>query len=528
MKYIFLISIITYLIYFRKKLRKSMQMYQQEMYEFDKYLIFLKGRYKEYFLNYDLVFFLFLLFKYIEIKYAYLIFYIVYSVLLIIYVHKNKNKKDKKPLVLTARVKRMFFTMYALILIIILIIILRFNIEYYYVYTFILGLLLYLESLIPVIANIINKPIEKSVFLYYKNKCINKLKNMSNMEVIGITGSYGKTSSKNILNDILNSKYNAFPTPKNYNTPNGIMLSVNNYLDKFNDYFIVEMGAYKVGEIKELCDLVKPKYGILTKIGTAHLDTFLTVENIQKTKFELIENLKSDGIAILNKDDELQRNYKIKNKVKVLWIGIDNKDVDVYATNIKLTNKGTSFDCVFKDSKTKYKFETKLLGKANIYNILAGVLLGKVLGIGIQELIQSVKKIHPVEHRLELKNINGLNIIDDAYNSNPTGSKMALDVLSMMGNKRIIVTPGMIELGSSQYKLNKEFGMYMKGKVDEIILIGKKQTKPIFEGIKESKFNMKHVYVLDDISDAFPLIEKLKDKDTYVLLENDLPDLFKE
>ena len=306
------------------------------------------------------------------------------------------------------------------------------------------------------------------------------------------------------------------------------MLTINNYLDKFNDYFIAEMGACRVGEIKELCDLVHPTYGVLTKIGTAHLETFLSQENIQKTKFELIESLPSDGVAILNGDDELQLNYNLKNNVKILWIGIDNKNVDVYAEDIHLTNKGTTFTCLFKGDSNKYKFQTKLLGKANVYNILSGIALGKELGISIDQLIYAVKKVEPVEHRLELKSVNGIYIIDDAYNSNPVGSKMALDVLSMMNGKRIVVTPGMIELGSEQNRFNKEFGQYMVGKTDEVILIGKKATQYIYDGLKESGFDMKKVHVLNDVKDAFVLIKKLRENSTYVLLENDLPDLFSE
>ena len=132
-----------------------------------------------------------------------------------------------------------------------------------------------------------------------------KLKSMPSLKVIGITGSYGKTSSKNILNDILSVKYYVLPTPKNFNTPVWLTITINNYLDKFNDYFIAEMGAFKKGEIKYLCDYVKPTYGILTKVGTAHLESFGSQQNIQEGKFELIESLPSDGIGVLNGDDPL-------------------------------------------------------------------------------------------------------------------------------------------------------------------------------------------------------------------------------
>ncbi len=154
--------------------------------------------------------------------------------------------------------------------------------DYIYLYYLLFGLMIYLNYFVVYIANIVNMPIEASIRLKFKRMAIKKLNNMNHMKVIGITGSYGKTSSKNILSDILNVKYNALPTPKNFNTPLGIIRTINNDLDKFNDLFIAEMGAFKRGEIQELCDLVHPTYGILTKIGTAHMDSFGSQENIQK------------------------------------------------------------------------------------------------------------------------------------------------------------------------------------------------------------------------------------------------------
>src|SRR5699024_10466739 len=134
-------------------------------------------------------------------------------------------------------------------------------------------------------------------------------------------------------------KYNTLPTPRNLNTYNGLIMTVNNNLDKFTDIFIAEMGAYVKGEIAGLCKLVKPQYGILTSIGIAHLESFGSEQNIIDGKFELIESLPSDGFAVLNGDDPKQVNYKLKNNVRVIWIGIDNKDVDVRATNIACSNK---------------------------------------------------------------------------------------------------------------------------------------------------------------------------------------------
>ena len=444
-----------------------------------------------------------------------------------------KNEQVKKPLVVTARVKRLIVTTTILYLIpISLIIIYRDNLLISHFLIFIFILIAYLNSFIILLANFINKyTLEKYVYHHFKSKAIKKLKSMPNLKVIGITGSYGKTSSKNILADILNIKYATLPSPRNLNTPYGLIMTVNNYLDKFTDVFIAEMGAYVNGEIKDLCNLVHPKYGILTRIGTAHLESFGSEENIIKTKFELIESLPLDGIGVLNKDDPKQVSYKLKNKCKILWIGIDEKDVDVKASDIKCSSVGTTFNVTFKGDKKKYEFETRLLGKHNVYNILAGLALGREFGISITKLQQAVRNVKQIEHRLELKKMGYFYQIDDAYNSNPVGSKSALEVLSMMPGLKVVVTPGMVELGSKEDELNKEFGKQIAtiSKADYVVLIGEKKTIPIKEGLEEENFDMNNLIVYNDVKEAYNFIRGIKTKkDIYALFENDLLDTYNE
>ncbi len=442
----------------------------------------------------------------------------------------QKESQQKKPLVITSRVKRLIFTTTIMYLIPILLLVSHINNqEFSFKILLILTIMVYLNKLVVFIACIINMPYEKCVYYHYLHKAKRKLRNMPNLKVIGVTGSYGKTSSKNILSDILNIKYNTLPTPKNLNTPNGLMITINNHLDKFNEILIAEMGAYVRGEIKGLCDFVKPKYGILTKIGTAHLESFGSEENIQKAKFELIESLPSDGVGILNGDDEKQVNYNLKNHVKIIWIGIDNHDVDVRAANIKCNNKGTTFDVIFKGDKKNYKFETKLLGKHNVYNVLAGIALGRELGIDIKSLQQSVKGVRAVEHRLELKRLGNFYMIDDAYNSNPVGAKNALEVLGMMPGLKVVVTPGMIELGKKEDEYNKKFGCQIANVADYVVLIGENHTKPIYSGLIESGFDKENIIVYNDVRKAYSFISTLTgNEDVYALFENDLPDTYNE
>ncbi|MDD3187361.1 MAG: UDP-N-acetylmuramoyl-tripeptide--D-alanyl-D-alanine ligase [Bacilli bacterium] len=525
----FILSLLPLLTLTFFKTKKSFHMLQQNWYNDDqRYFKWLIKNPFKVFITPDAFFFTLIVGLFLDKYLLMIIFALFYIIVGYLYRKSMKKEQTKKPLVFTKRVRRLTYTTIVLYLIAIIGICLLYDetdLAYYYLF---IGFITYINYFVVMASNFINKPWEKQVFYYYKRKAKKKLKSMTNMKVIGITGSYGKTSTKNIVSDILNVKYDAFPTPKNFNTTYGLMITINNHLDKFSEYFIAEMGAFKRGEIKELCDFVHPTYGILTTIGTAHLDSFGSRENIQKGKFELIESLPKNGVAVLNRDDEWQVSYKLKNTCKTLWIGIDNKETDVYATNIKLTKDGTKFDCVFKGDNKKYPFETKLLGKTNVYNILGGIMLGYHLGMSIEELQLGVLKVKPVEHRLELKKYLDINIIDDAYNSNPVGAKMALEVLNMMPGKKIIVTPGMIELKDKEYELNLEFGKQIADVADEVILIGAEQTKPIHEGLELKDYKDKNIHILNDVKEAFPLMQKLKDKETYVLLENDLPDLFNE
>lgn len=529
MKYLFIASLLPSFIYFIIKNNKALHMLQQNWYnDGNRYLKWIINNLYKVFIEVDMFFIIFVVCIFIKYEYSMILFMLFYSLVIWLYMGKLKKEQVKKPLVFTKRVKRIILTECIIYLAISLISIIMMDSTNIFIIYLILGSIIYLDYFVVFIANVINKPIEKTVYNYYMKKAKNKLASMNNLDVIGITGSYGKTSSKNILNDILSIKFNTCPSPKNFNTPNGLMITINNYLDKFSNIFIAEMGAFKQGEIKELCDFVHPKYGILTKVGTAHMDSFGSQENIQSGKFELIESLPSSGCGILNGDDPLQVNYKLKNNCNILWIGIDNKDVDVKAENIHMTYEGMSFDCIFKGDKKKYKFETRLLGIPNVYNILAAIALGSYLGIDIEQLQLGVKRVKSIEHRLELKKFYDINLIDDAYNSNPVGSKMALDVLNLMPGKKIIVTPGMIELGDKEYELNMKFGEHIASVCDEVILVGEAQTKPIYDGLLNKKYNKNHIHIINDVKTSFKLMMELKDKETYVLLENDLPDIFNE
>ena len=432
-------------------------------------------------------------------------------------IYSESNAVYVKPLVLTMRVKRQIAVLMVLMSIFILI--------GKALPADILGVLCVIMSFLMIYPMaLITLPIEEAIKNHYEDEAREILNRNDQILKIGITGSYGKTSTKNIINDIIADRKYTLITPASYNTPMGITRTVREMLKPIHEVFVCEMGADKVGDISYLMDFVKPKFGVVTSIGPQHLNTFHTMDNIIREKMQEIERLPSDGTGFINLDNEYIASYHIRNRCEVISVGIDNKDADLVAEKIVYSKDGSRFSVKI-DGKT-YRFTTSLLGRHNITNILIGIAIARKLDIDMKQIVQNVKNISQVEHRLEVKKINDLTFIDDAFNSNPVGSKMALDVLEMMPGRRVIVTPGMIDLGEREEEINREFGAYMIGKADNVILVGEKQTRAIREGLSQSGFDEERIIVFRTVREAFDHIYRnYSSKDT-ILLENDLPDAF--
>ena len=421
---------------------------------------------------------------------------------------------------ITARVKRQI-AVYGLLIVLSVYLSYRFN---FWVYlTTIFSLIL--PWIFLFLVGIITMPFEKLAHLSYMRKAKAILKKHQSLIKIGITGSYGKTSTKNILQEILSAKYYSLMTPASYNTPMGITITIRNHLKNIHQVFICEMGADKVGEIKELANFVKPQYGIVTSIGYQHLATFKNINNIINEKMALIELLPKSGVAVLNRDEMFIRDYQIKNNCQIIWYSLVESDSDYQAVNIKYSLEGTSF-LVKTKTQEAYQFKTTLLGKHNVANILAGIALGRELGISWDTLQETVALIKQVKNRLELKKIFGLTFIDNSFNSNPVSVIESLEVLSKMAGRRYIITPGLIDLGPIEDQENKKFGLAMLGKVDTVILVGKKQTQAIYQGLKASGFDLNQVVIVDTTVAAFDYVRKEASKEDIILIENDLPDAF--
>lgn len=450
----------------------------------------------------------------------------------------RRIRKDKtklvKPLVYTSRAKRILLTGSLLVVGLFLAILFwswnsQISIEQLATRVYLLLLLGQLTAFYIIIANIILFPLEwgiQAYFLYSARKTIRSIKPI----VIGVTGSFGKTTTKEILFHILSKRYRVLKTPKSYNTLMGICKVIREELKPSHQYFIVEMGAYKPGEIKKICALVQPKYGILTAVGQQHLERFKTIENVAKAKNELMQALPNDGFAIYNGDDpicnELSKDITDKN---VLRYGIiPSSSLDISAENLAVDENGTRFDVRLKDG-SRLDAQMELLGHHNVSNALAAILLAGQCGFSFSDAINHLLTAEPFEHRLKLSKAQGNVIyIDDSYNSNPLGAKIALDVLSGFKNgRKVLVTPGFVELGTIEEVEHEKFGAHAGEICDYIFLVGDpKRTAQINKGIKKSKIDPKKVFFCSSLSEAVMQLRSILRPGDVVLLENDLPDLY--
>ncbi|MBQ9625008.1 MAG: UDP-N-acetylmuramoyl-tripeptide--D-alanyl-D-alanine ligase, partial [Clostridia bacterium] len=428
----------------------------------------------------------------------------------------------KKPLVITDRVKRLFV---ALMTVTALLILLFNSIIGDCTYLNILLLILF-APFVVLIANLTAYPFEGTIKMGYLNNAKSILRKREDLIKIGITGSYGKTSTKFILNTILSEKYNSLCSPESYNTPMGLTRVVREMLTDEHEVFIAEMGARYVKDIKVLCDLVHPKYGLISSIGKQHLETFKTLENIIETKYDLIKALPEDGIGYLPNDGDICIELaKRKDDINKKIYSLDKmRKACVWAEDIVIDETGSSFDVVTKE-KGSIRVNTCLLGEHNIRNILGSVAVALDLDLTLEQIKAGIEKIKPIEHRLQLINSgNGVIVIDDAFNANPEGTKAALKVISQFKGRKIIVTSGLVELGNETESLNKSFGRDIAQNCDIAVLVGKSFSKFIKEGLLEEGFDEGAIVEYETLEEVTNFIGAFAEPGDVVLFENDLPD----
>jgi UDP-N-acetylmuramoyl-tripeptide--D-alanyl-D-alanine ligase len=350
------------------------------------------------------------------------------------------SKLDKK-LVLTWRVKRFLITLFGITIFINLLLLFKGTSDVYSVF-------------IPLaLTYLVSTAIEKFLFLTYKREAMRKITSMSDLTIICVTGSYGKTSMKNFIAQILSTKFNVYATPRSVNTLGGIVRDVNESLPANTQVYVCEAGARENGDIYAITQLLNPQIVVVGKVGLAHVEYFKTLENIKRTKLEIIHSGRLQKAFIHTSVTDVPHE-------KVTFFGDS-------INNLQATLEGTEFDLVLQG--IEHHFNTSVLGGFQTMNINAALLIASELGMSGDEMREAVRQLKSVEHRLERIDAGGKIILDDGYNGNIDGMLEGIRLCSLHSGRKVIVTPGLVE---STNKLNSQLITAINEVFDIAIITG--------------------------------------------------------
>lgn len=369
---------------------------------------------------------------------------------------------------------------------------------------------------------------------FFKHRIIRKaqkkMRNFPNLIIIGITGSYGKTTMKEAIAAILSQKFQVLKTPENINTPLGISRLILEKLTANTEILIAEMGAYERGDIRALCDIAQPNIAILTGINEAHLERFGSLENTIAAKFEIVDATKPDGIILLNADDNrVMKEYKAHiEKRKAFFYSSENHPMaqtKISETNFFEDGSGIGFELSTGSNALGY-IKAPFLGEY-IAGIIGGAtLIARELGMSREEIRRGIASLSPIPHRLQaIKKSGNILVIDDSYNGNPDGAKEAIRTLCRFkGRRTVYITPGLVEMGMASGAVHREIGRHLAKAADRVVLIKNSVTPFITEGLRENGFPEEHIIWFDTAPEAYKKMPEIIKSGDVVLFQNDWPE----
>ena len=474
---------------------------------------------------------------------------------------RGRSQQPKKPLVMTSRARRLLLTGEVLDLGIIGLAVglgllggEREAIAAGVVATFVACLL---AGHVLVIANLSLWPFEEMSRRRFQRMAARKLRE-KRPRIIAITGSAGKTTTKELVAHLLSARHRVLKTPASFNTPLGIARTVNDSYDG-QEFFVVEMGAYKRGEIERLCRLVGgADVSVITTVNAQHIERFGSLVATAEAKFEIVEGLRPGGTEVLNFDvaairelvmtrvpfgaaqgmlrhrfgaqDERVDNRPTSEQtgIEVLAFGVESEDVGLRGTNVVETQTGVEFDVTYRGEKAHVV--TQLLARHNAGNVLAAIGVGLTCGLELAYMAAAIRQFAPPEHRLQPVQLgNGVTVLDDAYNANPEGIIGALEVLGRYApRRRIVVTPGLIEMGREKASYHGRIGRAAAKWADVAVLVGPKQTADIKAAMLEASFPPDRLHVARGFAEAQDMLRRVGEPGDVILYANDLPDQFDE
>jgi len=396
------------------------------------------------------------------------------------------------------------------------------------------GLVTSLSEILLVAANVVTKPAESRIRHRYLALAAERIK-MVDPVVVAVVGSFGKTSTKHILAQLLQPHVNTLPTRKSFNTLMGVTRVINEDLAPENRVFIVEMDAYAPGEIAAISDLVNPTVAIITAIGPQHMERFGTVDRIAGALYEVAAALPADGTLILYTGDEsgvaLAQRARNDQRHLIRYAPAndgDNVDADVIASSIRVDAHGSTFRWRWEALGLDRQVAIPLLGRHQVANVSAALAAVHVLGYSVDDAITAARTLEQVEHRLQLMATAGpLTVIDDSYNANPVGVHNGLEVLAAMpGEHKFLITPGLVELGSVEDEENRRYGAHAARVCDHVMVMSAKTSAALCAGLREGGMSEDRIHVVETLDEATRLLQTLSRPGDVVLFANDLPDTY--
>jgi UDP-N-acetylmuramoyl-tripeptide--D-alanyl-D-alanine ligase len=396
------------------------------------------------------------------------------------------------------------------------------------------GVVTGLSEILLVAANVVTKPAEDRIRRHYLALAAARIK-LVDPVVVAVVGSFGKTSTKHILAQLLQPSVNTLPTRKSFNTLMGVTRVINEDLTPENRVFIVEMDAYAEGEIAVMSDLVHPRVAIITAIGPQHMERFGTIDSIAAAMYEVATALPSGGTLILYTGDDAgaalaQRAGADRRRVIRYALARDGEtvDADVVASSIRIDAHGGSFRWRWDAEGLDHQVTIPLLGRHQVANVTAALAAVRTLGYSVDDAIIAAASLEQVEHRLQLMTSTGpLTVIDDAYNANPIGVHNGLEVLAAMsGAQKFLITPGLVELGSVEDEENRRYGEHAAKVCDHVIVMSAKTSAALVAGLRDGGMSDDRIHIVDTLDAATALLQRLSRPGDVVLFANDLPDTY--
>lgn len=514
--------LISFMVFANQRTLSYLHIYQQDEYDSQRFFAWMKST-KSFDKRLSIVILLVSLLAFVPQLEEFIGFALVLVFLFFAWIENNPLNDAKKPLVLTARVKRILAVSLPCTFLLSLIPALMVN-------NILLSWILPLQ-MIPVtlaFATGLLAPYELKNNTKYRNQALQKL-NRINPYIIGVTGSFGKTSVKHILHHVLQNYAPTLITPGSVNTEMGIIRIIREQLKEQHKYFVVEMGAYGIGSIARLCELTPPRLSVITAIGAAHFERFKSLNDTARAKFEIADaTIKNSGMVVVAEDvleQTYAMNYFIRDRENFIVCGPTGPLKVQHAEQDK---DGLKIDFTWKDEA--FSARVPLYGLHHVTNVMLAFAVAVEIGMAPKDVVLTLASMPQIKHRLEVKQVSNYTIIDDAYNSNPTGFRMALDVLALLGQesggRRILITPGMVELGEQHDAEHAAIGELAAARADIVVIVKPGRIPTFRDAFVKHKTREQQVIEVNSFREAQAWLLGVVKAGDVVLLENDLPDLY--